>query len=138
MLPFPSSLAIPLAAVLLVTGLSGGWYARGLQCDVSRASREAELQQSAQRQRELKQQIEARQATVTEQSTQRLDAQAARQQPEIQYVEKEVIHYRDRWRERACALPADWLRLYNASLFGPAGGLPAPSEPRSTADRAGL
>lgn len=105
-----------------------GWTFRGLKCMADLASFESSLAQQAQEQRIETKQIEVKQEAVTEQSTQRLDEQQASQQKETVYVEKQVIKYRDRWRDRECEHLDDWVQLYNASLFGSDPAMPEASE----------
>lgn len=117
-----------IAAGVLVMGLATGWHIRGLQADAKLAAFKESLAKTAADQRDLKAKVEARQAVTTAQSTQRLDQQAATREQEIRYVEKEVIHYRDRWRDSACRLPAEWLQLYNRSLGLADGAVPKPAD----------
>lgn len=94
-----------------------GWEVRGAVADRDMAQFKLDLEAAAVKQRTDKFVIESKQDAVTAQSTQRLDEQQAAQQKEIVYVEKKVVEYRDRWRDRECKHPADWVRLYNDSLF---------------------
>lgn len=103
--------------VLLASAFSG-WTVRGWRCDTAMAEYQQAREVEAEQQRNASQQIEAKQLATTEQSTQRLDQQQAAQQKETVYVEKKVVQYRDRWRNRDCRLTDDWLQLYNESLFG--------------------
>lgn len=111
-----------------------GWTVRGLVCKNEMATYQQQLATQAEQQREASRQIEVKQAAATDQSSERIDHQQAEQQKETVYVEKQVIQYHDRWRDRPCQRPAEWVRLYNASLFGtdptvsttgPAGSPPA-------------
>lgn len=111
-----------------------GWTFRGMKCSKDLADFESSLAQKAQVQREASKAIEDKQDATTEQSTQRLDDWQATQQKEIVYVDKKVIQYRDRWRDRDCKLTDDWLRLYNASLFGDAPAMPEAGRTGSAAD----
>lgn len=95
-----------------------GWQVRGLKCSADLASFQSSLAQQAQEQRAATQAVEVKQDQTTAQSSQRLDIQQASQQQEIVYVDKQVIQYRDRWRDRPCQRPADWVFIYNQSLFG--------------------
>lgn len=113
-----------------------GWTFRGLKCRADLASFESSLAQQAQEQRQTSKAVEVKQDTVTEQSTQRLDQQQASQQKEIVYVDKQVIKYRDRWRDRECEHLDDWVQLYNASLFGNDPAMPETSEAGSAPDGA--
>lgn len=112
------------ALVILALFTAIGWKARGLQCAADLADFKQELADKAQAQRDETAAIEAKQAATTNQSTERLDAKQAEQRKEIVYVDKQVIQYRDRWRDRTCQRPADWVRLYNTSLFGTGGAVP--------------
>lgn len=105
----------------------GAWSWRADIADADMAQFKDGIAQQAADQRELKAKVEASQTAITTQSSARLDQQAEQQQEAIQYVEREVVVFRDRWRNSACTLPADWLRLYNASL-GLAGAVPGTTE----------
>jgi hypothetical protein len=109
--------AAAIFAVLLGCAIAG-WTARGWRCESAMAAYQREQEEAAQAQFEAGIAVEARNEATTDQSTQRLDAQQAEQQKETVYVEKKVIQYRDRWRDRSCKLSDDWLQLYNESLFG--------------------
>lgn len=112
-----------LLMALLIAGLIG-WKARGLQCDADMAAFKQAIADKAEDQREQKAEIEQKNQAATEQSTQRIDQQQDAQQKETVYVEKQVIQYRDRWRDRTCSRPVDWVQLYNRSLFGPGNPVP--------------
>lgn len=112
-----------LLAGALAFSFYGGWSWRADIADADMAQFKDGIAKQAADQRELKAKVEASQAGITQQSSERLDQQAEQQQETIQYVDREVVVFRDRWRSSACALPADWLRLYNASL-GLAGAVP--------------
>lgn len=105
-----------------------GWTFRGLKCSADLASFESSLAQQAQTQREASKAVEVKQEATTAQSSQRIDTQQAEQQKEIVYVDKQVIKYRDRWRDRECKHLDDWVQLYNASLFGSDPAMPEASE----------
>lgn len=94
-----------------------GWEARAVVADRDMATYKLELEAKAAKQRNDKFVIESQQDAVTAQSTQRLDEQQAEQQKVTVYVDRKVVEYRDRWRDRECKLPDDWVRLYNDSLF---------------------
>lgn len=115
------------AAVLVIAFalslITLGWNARGVVADRDMAEFKQGLQDQKDQQAEQVRQAEQKQADATAQSTQRLDEQQAAQQQETVYVEKQVVQYRDRWRDRPCDRP-DWVRLYNESLFG-SGAVPA-------------
>lgn len=104
----------------LAIGAAGSWYVRGLQADADMAAFKDGLASQSQDQRDLKAKVEAAQVATTQKSTERLDEHQAERQKDIVYVEQKVIEYRDRWRDRACTRPAEWVQLYNESLFGPA------------------
>ena len=106
---------IAMAAVAAML-FGAGWYVRGLVAFAEMADYQAGLAKVAADQRELKAKVEASQASITDQSSDRLDQKAEQTQKEIQYVDREVIKFRDRWRDSACRLPDEWLQLYNASL----------------------
>lgn len=101
-----------------------GWDARGVIADRDMAQFKLNLEDKASKQRNDKFVIESQQEAITAQSTQRLDEQHAAQQKETVYVEKKVVEYRDRWRNRDCRRPDDWVRLYNESLFGHGSAVP--------------
>lgn len=137
----------PVAKYLLVVGavlttlLASafiGWQVRGLKCSADLASFQSSLAQQAKDQRDDSQKVEAKQDQTTAQSSQRLDQQQAAQQKEVVYVDKQVIQYRDRWRDRACQRPADWVSIYNQSLFGSDHAMPEASAARSTPAGPGL
>lgn len=121
--------------ILLASAISG-WTVRGWRCDSAMADYKQEQAGNAEKQREKSNAIEAKQEVVTQQSTSRLDEQQAAKQKEIVYVNKEVIKYRDRWRDRTCQRPDDWVQLYNASLFGTDPAMPEASKAGSTPDSA--
>jgi hypothetical protein len=106
-----------------------GWYVRGLVAFADIADYQASLFKKGQDQRELKAKVEASQAKITDESSDRLDQQAEQTQKEIQYVDREVVKFRDRWRDSACRLPDEWLQLYNASL-GTGDAVPGAAETR--------
>lgn len=122
--------------LILLASAFSGWTVRGWRCDTAMAEYQQARAAEAEQQRNASQQVDAKNLAVTGQSTARLDDQQATQQKETVYVEKQVIQYRDRWRDRDCKLTDDWLQLYNESLFGsdpavpeasPAGSAPAGS-----------
>lgn len=106
----------------LFIGFGSGWKVHSWKCEAQAAEVREDLAAHAEAQRQLKDLTESKQDAVTEQSTQRLDEHQAAQQKETVYVEKQVIQYRDRWRDRPCDRPADWVRIYNESLFGSSNG----------------
>lgn len=106
-----------------------GWYVRGLVAFADMADYQTALIKKGQDQRELKAKVEASQAKITDESSDRLDQQAEQTQKEIQYVDREVIKFRDRWRDSACRLPDEWMQLYNASL-GTGNAVPETGEAR--------
>lgn len=111
--------------LILAAGLIWiGWEVRGAIADRDMAKFKLDLEDKASKQRNDKFVIESKQDAVTAQSTQRLDEQQAAQQKEIVYVEKKVVEYRDRWRDRECKHPADWVQLYNDSLFRDGAAVP--------------
>ena len=123
---------IAMAAVAAML-FGAGWYVRGLVAFADMADYQTALIKKGQDQRELKAKVEASQAKITDESSDRLDQQAEQTQKEIQYVDREVIKFRDRWRDSACRLPDEWLQLYNASL-GTGNAVPGATEARSTTD----
>lgn len=125
------------AGVMLTTLLACayiGWALRGLKCSADLSSFQSSLAQQAQEQRQASAAIEVKQEATTKQSTERLDQQQSEQQKEIVYVEKKVVQYRDRWRDRDCERPADWVQLYNESLFGSDPAMPEASPAGSAPD----
>ena len=132
-------LVVSVSVMLILAACAyGGWTARGWRCAVQLAAFQEEVSAKAKKQREDTKLIEAKQDDATEQSSQRLDQQQAAQQKEIIYVDKQVIQYRDRWRDRDCQRPADWVSIYNASLFGAGAAMPATSQAGSAPAGAGL
>jgi len=123
---------IAMAAVAAML-FGAGWYVRGLVAFAEMADYQTALIKKGQDQRELKAKVEASQAKITDESSDRLDQQAEQTQKEIQYVDREVIKFRDRWRDSACRLPDEWLQLYNASL-GAGNSVPSASEARPPTD----
>lgn len=123
---------IAMAAVAAML-FGAGWYVRGLVAFAEMADYQTVLIKKGQDQRELKAKVEASQAKITDESSDRLDQQAEQTQKEIQYVDREVIKFRDRWRDSACRLPDEWLQLYNASL-GTGNAVPGATEARSPTD----
>jgi hypothetical protein len=117
--PVAKYLAVAAAIFAVLLGCAAaGWTVRGWRCETAMAAYQGEQEEAAQAQFEAGMATEARNEATTEQSTQRLDEQQEAHQKETVYVEKKVIQYRDRWRDRSCKLSDDWLQLYNESLFG--------------------
>ena len=123
---------IAMAAVAAML-FGAGWYVRGLVAFAEMADYQTALIKKGQDQRELKAKVEASQAKITDESSDRLDQQAEQTQKEIQYVDREVIKFRDRWRDSACRLPDEWLQFYEASL-GISSAMPSASEARPPTD----
>lgn len=123
---------IAMAAVAAML-FGAGWYVRGLVAFADMEDYQTALIKKGQDQRELKAKVEASQASITDESSDRLDQQAEQTQKEIQYVDREVIKFRDRWRDSACRLPDEWLQLYNASL-GAGNSVPGTAEARPPTD----
>ena len=123
---------IAMAAVAAMM-FGAGWYVRGMAAFAEMADYQTALIKKGQDQRELKAKVEASQAKITNESSDRLDQQAEQTQKEIQYVDREVIKFRDRWRDSACRLPDEWLQLYNASL-GTGNAVPETGEARPPTD----
>lgn len=122
-------IASTVSVVLILAACAyGGWTMRGWRCAAEIAYYRSEQAEREQAQFEAGMAVEAKNNAATDQSTKRLDLQQAQQQKEIVYVDKQVIQYRDRWRDRACKRPDDWLQLYNASLFGDDPALPEASK----------
>ncbi len=115
-----------------------GWQVRGLKCSADLADFQSSLAQQAQEQRTEARQVEVKQDVATGQSSQRIDIHQAIQQKEIVYVDKQVIKYRDRWRDRECKHLDDWVSIYNASLFGNDPAMPEAGETGSAPDSATL
>lgn len=124
--------------ILAAAMFAGGWEVRGWRCDLAMADYQQARAAEAEQQRNDSQQIEDKQIAVTGQSTKRLDDQQSTQQKEIVYVDKQVIKYRDRWRDRDCKLTDDWLQLYNASLFGDDPAMPEAGPTGSAIDGASV
>jgi len=131
MIPFSlKQIALAASAVAL---FGAGWYVRGLVAFAEMAEYKTGLADAAEDQRELKAKVEAAQAITTDQSSDRLDKQAEQVQTEVQYVDREVIKFRDRWRDSACRLPDEWVQFYEASL-GIGDTVPGTTEARPPAD----
>lgn len=127
--PVAKYLGFTAAVIAILLGcIAAGWTMRGWRCATALSDYKGSLAQEATEQRQASQAVEAKQDAVTDQSTQRLDIQQAAQQKEIVYVDKQVIQYRDRWRDRDCERPDDWVQLYNASLFGADPAMPEAGE----------
>lgn len=131
-------LAVVCVLFIMAACAYGGWTARGWRCASQMAAAQEEIGAKAKKQREATKLIEAKQEDATGQSSQRLDQQQVTQQKEVVYVEKQVVQYRDRWRDRTCQRPADWVQLYNASLFGSAGAVSGTSQAGSAPAGTGL
>lgn len=104
------------AGAALAAAFAAGWSWRGSKADAELADFQLGLAKQAEDQRALTVKVEASQAKITEQSSERLDQQAEQQQKDVVYVDRKVIEYRDRWRDSACRLPDDWVRLYNQAI----------------------
>ena len=104
------------AGAALAAAFAAGWSWRGSKADAELADFKLNLAKQAEDQRALAVKVEASQAKITEQSSERLDQQAEQQQKDVVYVDRKVIEYRDRWRDSACRLPAEWLQLYNQAI----------------------
>lgn len=124
--------------LILLASAFSGWTVRGWRCDTAMAEYQQARAAEAEQQRNNSQQVDAKNLTTTAQSSGRLDQQQAEQQKEIVYVEKQVVQYRDRWRDRSCKLTDDWLQLYNESLFGSDPAVPEAGSARSASTGAGL
>lgn len=133
--PVAKYLAFTAAVVAIMLGCAyAGWQQRGFRCEAEIAAYKLEQAEREQAQFEAGMAVEAKNNAATDQSTQRLDVQQAKQQKEIVYVDKQVIQYRDRWRDRACRLPDDWLHAYNRSLFGDDPAMPEAGKTGSAPD----
>jgi hypothetical protein len=116
-------LAPYLAALLL--GAVGAWYIRGGIADGDIADIERRHNKA---QSELQAQVEAVEAAGRKnraESTARLDEVEKAATVDVQYVDREVIRYVTKYRDRMCPVDPerdfDWVCLYNRSL-----GLPCP------------
>ena len=114
------------AAAALAAAFAAGWCWRASIADADLADFKLGLAKQAADQRALAMKVEAAQTKITQESGDRLDTQAEQQRTEVEYVERKIIEYRDRWRDSACRLPAEWLHVYNASL-GTGNAVPAPA-----------
>lgn len=108
-----------------------GWHARAVVAQRDMLAYVAAQAQQAQDQRDLAVHVDATNAGNTKASTARVDAAQAEQQVEVRYVTKQVIQYRDRPDAGKCVLPAEWVRIYNAS--GAGVSVPGPGAARSSA-----
>lgn len=118
-------------AVIALAGaaFAAGWAWRADIAEADMAQFKDGIAQQAADQRELKANVEASQTAVTQQSSQRLNQQAEKQQEAIQYVDREVVVFRDRWRNSACRLPDEWVSIYRSSL-GLGGSMPEADKAR--------
>lgn len=123
----PTRLIAAAAIALLLFG--SGWYLRGVFADRAMLEFQQELAAKQADQQELKAKVEAADRTNTQASTARVDAQEQTREVEVQYVDREVTKFRIEYRDSACSLPAEWVRLYNRSLGLP-DGVPEASGPR--------
>lgn len=108
--------------------LFAGWQARGVMAERDMAkyvAQQTEDARRAQEQVDLQRQADAKNLS---QSTKRVDTIEHAQQVEVQYVDREVIKYRDRPVAGKCVLPAEWVRLYNESGKAP-GQLSTATQP---------
>lgn len=124
--------------LILLASAFSGWTARGWRCDTAMAEYQQARAAEAEQQRNNSQQVDAKNLATTAQSSARLDQQQTDQQKVIVYVDKQVIKYRDRWRDRDCKLTDDWLQLYNESLFGSGPAMPEAGSAGSAPAGAGL
>lgn len=120
---------IGLVLSLLVVFFSG-WAVRGVKAERDHNQFLLDLAAQAQDQRALKAKVEAANAQRTKESSQRVDAQEQHREVEVRYVDREVVKYVDRYRDRACALPPEWVCLANRSF-----GLPCAVSDAGTAGR---
>lgn len=118
----------PIVILIIAACAYAGWTARGWRCAAEMSAYQGEQEELEQARFEDAEAERARLEEATEQSSRRLDQQQIEQQKEIVYVEKKVVQYRDRWRDRDCKLNDDWLQLYNASLFGDGPSMPEASK----------
>lgn len=121
--------AVALALLILVGGSAGtAWHFRGVKADRDFLAYKQGLEDDARVAREkveLQRQADAKNLSD---SSQRVDANETAQRVEVQYVDREVIKYRDRPVAGKCTLPAEWVRLYNQSGRAP-GKVPSPTNP---------
>lgn len=133
-MPSPRVIAAVLAVVL---AFASGWWVRGLVATNDMSEFKDDLRAKQEDQRALKAKVEAADAINTRESTARIDEAQAEQQKEIQYVNREVIRYVAASPAGGrCALPADWVRLYNETA-GVSSGVPATGATRPQAYAAG-
>lgn len=137
--PVAKYLAVTAAILAVMLGCAyAGWQQRGFRCEAQLAAYKSEQAEAEQAAFEAGVAAEARNQAATDKSSERIDQRQAAQQKEIVYVDKQVIKYRDRWRDRDCKLTDDWLQLYNASLFGIEPALPEASAAGSASAGAGM
>jgi hypothetical protein len=137
--PVAKYLAVTAAILGVMLGCAAaGWTIRGWRSDAEMKEYQYAQEEVEQARFEDAMAIQARNEELTDESSQRLDQQQITQQKEIVYVDKQVIKYRDRWRDRDCKLTDDWLQLYNASLFGNDTALPEASAAGSAPSGAGM
>ncbi|WP_055128461.1 hypothetical protein [Pseudomonas mediterranea] len=116
-IPAWAKIAAPILAFVMWTAASAGtaWHFRGVKADRDLLQYQQNLEDEARLERErvdLKRQADAKNLSD---SSARLDTVEKAQQVEVQYVDREVIKYRDRPVAGKCTLPAEWVRLYNQS-----------------------
>lgn len=121
--------ALALALLVIIGGSAGtAWHLRGVKAERDLLAYQQGLEDDARLEREkvdLQRQADAKNLSD---SSQRVDAVEQAQRVEVQYVDREVIKYRDRPVAGKCVLPADWVRLYNQSGRAP-NKLPASTGP---------
>jgi hypothetical protein len=120
-MPSSSTLKLLALALALAFVTSGAWYVRGLKADRDMAAFKEGLRQQQDDQRALAMKVEAADVQNTKESTARVDEQEKTRGEEVRYVDREVVKYVTKYRDRACQLPGEWVCLYNQSLGLPCG-----------------
>lgn len=117
------------ALLLLVVGSAGAaWHLRGVKAERDMLQFQQNLEDDARLEREKLAQKQQEEAKNLADSSARVDENEKAQQVEVQYVDREVVKYRDRPVAGKCVLPAEWVRLYNQSGRAPSK-LPTSANP---------
>lgn len=118
------SFATRLIAVLALALLAayGGWSERGVRADLAATQASKELGEANLRAQKLEASVLQMQVKKTSDSSARITEDAPKQEVITQTVIKEVIKYVQSPDHGKCAMPAEWVCQYNASLGLPCAG----------------
>lgn len=134
-----SKTTVVAAAVAVALVFGAGWVGRGVVADrdmlAYQQSQQATQDKGKETLREEVAAVEAKDEANTQASTDRLNVQEPKRESEVRYVTKEIIRYKDRPVAGKCVLPAEWVRIYNATggATGTDSGMPEASAARSSA-----